>query len=417
MTETIATTEPRRILIVGGGFAGIRTALDLSRKHIPNIKITLVSDKHHFEFTPSLYKLAVGRSPMESCIPLSEIFDHTDVEIIIDTITGGDLSRNVMFGSSGAVYRFDFILLALGSELAYFNIPGIKEHSFNIKTVENALRLKRHLHTLFDTHTGLSKGALMSQFQFVIVGGGPAGIELAGEIRKYVRELAKNHEVPEKLMTVDIIQGGNRLLPVMPEDVSRKVQRHLEKLGINVVLNRPVVSQDHNGVYLKDIEFNAKTIIWTAGVQTNTLYKSITGLSLDPKGRIIVDGSLRAEGYSNVFVAGDSASTKYAGTAQTAIYDGHFISKAMSEALKDKPLSLHKPRRTPYVVPAGPGWAIFTFYNITVTGRIIWWLRQFIDLRFFVSILPLRKALSIWREGETICESCPTCERAENATD
>src|SRR4051812_41762146 len=101
-----SSLEETRVLILGGGFGGIRTALDLSRKKLQGTKITLVSDKHHFEFTPSLYTIAVGHSPMETCVPLADIFEGTGVEIIIDTIAGGNLSENAVFGGSGARYRY-----------------------------------------------------------------------------------------------------------------------------------------------------------------------------------------------------------------------------------------------------------------------------------------------------------------------
>src|SRR5690606_13085635 len=143
--------------------------------------------------------------------------------------------------------HYDYLILALGSETSYFNIPGIEENSFTLKSVSSALRLKNHLHALFDTHAGLTKGKLMSHFQFVVVGGGPSGVELAGEIRRYVRNLAKKHEVPQKLVTVSILQAAPRLLPMMPEAVSEKVMRRLNELGINIILGRPVVSEDKQG--------------------------------------------------------------------------------------------------------------------------------------------------------------------------
>lgn len=401
--------KTHKILIVGGGFTGIRTALDLSKKKLKNTEITLISDKHHFEFTPALYKLAVGRSPRESCIPLYEIFHKKNVKVIVDSITGADLGRHIVFSESGAQYKYDTVLFALGSELADFGIPGIKDDTFNIKTVENALELKHQFHHLFDTHDGLTRGELIKHFQFIVVGGGPAGIELAGEIRKYIRHLADNHEVPQNLVTVNIIQGGERLLPRMPEKVSKKVLKRLSDLGINTVLGRHVQKRDNHGVDLSDIQFNAKTIIWTAGVKPNTLYKEIQGLELDKNGRVFVDDALRARGYSNVFIGGDGANTEFAGTAQTAIGDGHFIAQTISKHIQDKKLPKYRAKQTPYVVPAGPGWAVLTYKGFVISGRIIWWLRQLIDLHFFLTILPLKKALSIWKEGDVLCESCPTC--------
>ncbi len=412
-TLPVSSADIKKILIVGGGFGGVRAALDLSKKKLPNVQITLVSDKHHFEYTPALYKLATGRSPLETCIPLAEIFHDTSVEIIVDTIAGGSLPEKTIIGGSGARYKYDYLILALGSESSYFGISGVAENSYTLKTVQSALKLKRHLHELFDSHSGLSKGELMSQFQFVVVGGGPAGVELAGEIGIYAHELAKKHEVPAKLVTIDILQAAPRLLPTMPESVSKHVMRRLDKLGVNIIVGRSVVSEDEKGVYLKDIQLNAKTIIWTAGVKPSHVYTQITGLTLDKGGKIIVDEHMHVTGMKDEFVLGDSASTPFAGTAQTAIYDGHYVCETISAHILGETLPQYKPRRTPYVIPVGPNWAVFTYKNITLSGRIFWWLRELIDFRFFLSILPFEKAYIVWREGGILCESCPTCTLAE----
>ncbi|MBP7805024.1 MAG: NAD(P)/FAD-dependent oxidoreductase [Candidatus Pacebacteria bacterium] len=416
--------EQTRILILGAGFGGIRAALNLAKYKLKNTRVTIVSDKHHFGYTPALYKLATGRSPMETCIPLGEIFDGYDIEWIVDPIVGGSVLEKVMYGKSGSRYKYDFLILALGAESSYFGIPGVAEHSFKLKSVYTALRLKTHIHGLFQNTNGLSKGEMMARFQFVIVGGGPAGVELAGEVRTYARKLAKAHDISEKYITVDILQAAPRLLPTMSEEVSKRALHQLNKLGINIMLNRAVTNEDEKGVYLKDIEFNAKTIIWTAGVRPSHVYSSIEGLTLDKSGHILVDEHMRlrypAEGegleasYDEcVFIIGDSASTPFAGTAQTAMYDGNYVATAIVRTLRGLHMHNYKPQKTPYVVPIGEDWAIFTYKNITLSGRIYWWLRQFIDLKFFFTILPFWKAITIWREGGKLSESCPTCKEAE----
>jgi NADH dehydrogenase len=250
---------------------------------------------------------------------------------------------------------------------------------------------------------------LMSQFQFVIIGGGPAGVELAGILRAYLRTLARIHEVPERFVTVNLLQGAPRLLPTMNEEVSRRALKRLDSLGINIILGKAVAGEDAIGVYLKDIGFSARTIIWTAGVKATSVYEKITGLTLEKNGRIVVNESMMAVGVRDVFVLGDSASTPFAGTAQTAIYDGEYIASALSCRLNKKNLPKYNPKPTPYVIPVGNNWAIFTFKNITLSGRIFFWLREIIDLRFFMSILPFQKAWFAWRSGGTQVESCPNC--------
>lgn len=401
----------KRILIIGGGFGGIRTALDLAKQNIPNTEILLVTDKHHFEYTPALYKLATGRSPLEMCIPLGEIFRDGKVRFIIDTIKQGSLPEGTLLGESGSRYRYDYLVLALGAETTYFGIPGVAEHSYGIKSVNDALRLKRHMHDLFYSHQGLSKGALMAQFQFVIVGGGPSGVELAGKLREYARALADTHGIPQSFITIDILQAAPRLLPTMSEEVSRRALKRLDTLGINVILNRAVSGEDADGVKMKDIELNAKTIIWTAGVRPSHIYGAIQGLTLEKSGRITVDENLRATGTENVFAIGDSAATPFAGTAQTAIHDGAYVARVIAATERAQSLPPYSMKKTPYVVPIGPNWALFTYGNLTLSGIIFFWLRELIDLKFFLTILSPWKAFQVWREGGTISESCPTCKK------
>lgn len=421
-TSSLGTT---RILILGAGFGGVRAALDLAKFKMEKVHITIISDKHHFGYTPALYKLATGRSPMETCIPLGQIFENkTNVTFVVDSIVGGSIEEKVIIGLSGSRYKYDYLILALGAETSYFGIPGIKEHSFALKSVYTALRLKNHIHKMYKTAEGLTKGELMAQFQFVIVGGGPAGVELAGEIRRYARKLARRHGITEKYVTVDIIQAVPRLLPTMSEKVSEVALHRLNSLGINIILNRPVTAEDSNGVHLKDIQFNAKTIIWTAGVRPSHVYSDIKGLILHKSGRIIVDEHLRialtltpdekpATHSENVFAIGDSANTPFAGTAQTANHDADYVARMIEHTINKKGFPDYKQRSTAYVVPIGEHWAIFTYKNIVLSGRVFAWLRELIDFKYFLSILPFWKAFTVWREGGHLSESCPTCRQAE----
>ena len=230
--------------------------------------------------------------------------------------------------------------------------------------------------------------------------------------------LARKHVVPEKLVTVDILQAAPRLLSTMPEEVSARALRRLDRLGINVILNRGVTEEDAHGVYLKDIQLNAKTIIWTAGVRPSSIYEKITGLSFDKGGRVLVDEYLKALNTKNVFTIGDSASTPASGTAQTATHDGKYISACLEKIIQGKIAPKYKTHSSAYVVPIGRRWAVFTFGKTVLSGEIFWWLRQIIDLRFLCTILPFPKALTAWHAGGILSETCPTCQKAiEDSTE
>ena len=234
----------KKIVIVGGGFGGIRCALDLANQNLPGVDIILISDKPHFEYTPALYRVVTGRSPLEVCIPLREIFDGKDVEVLEDSITKVNVKEKKLKGSSGSKYSFDFLLLALGSETAYFEIPGLRDLCFGFKSINEALRLKRHLHELFSTCEKATMEEKVCSANIVIVGGGATGTELAGELALYARELAKKHNLRPSLVTIDLIEASHRLVPVMPEDISKVLKKRLHSLGVNIFLNRAVIKRE-----------------------------------------------------------------------------------------------------------------------------------------------------------------------------
>lgn len=404
----------QKIIVVGGGFAGIRCALDLSKKNLKNTKIILISNKSHFEYYPRIYRVVTGESPFQVCIPLSEIFKKTNVEVLVDEIINVDVSENKLTGKSESVYTYDELVLALGSETVYFNIEGLKEKSFGFKSINEALQLKRHLHRMFDVYLSDTKEDVVASLHIVVVGGGPSGVELVGELNKYMKNLANKHGIDNKFVTMDLVEASSRLTPTLPEKVSEYLYNRLHALGINIFLNRSVVKEDVDGILMKDMTMKSNTLIWTAGSRTNHFYESIKGLNLFKNGRVIVDEYLKAEGTQNVYIAGDAANTQYAGLAQTAIYDGSYVAKNIANKITNKNMKKYIPQKVSYAVPVGDYWAAVSVGSIKIYGILGWFIREFIDFKFFLSILPFSKAYSIFRNN-TICESCPTCTESIQA--
>ncbi len=399
----------KKIVIVGGGFGGIRCALDLERKKLPNGKIILISDKSYFEYSPALYRAATGHSPLGVCIPLQEIFAGKNVEVAEDIIGEVNLKEKTLQGSSGLRYSFDFLTLALGSETAYFGIPGLKEFSFGFKSVNEALRLKKHLHEIFNICEKAALEERLCAAHIVVAGGGASGAELAGELAVYVKKLARNHGLDPSFAAIDLVEAMPRLLPALPENISARVERRLRRLGVKVFLNQTVIKEEIAAVHLKDRELKTKTVVWTAGAEPNHLYARIEGLSFNKKGQVTVNEFLQARGFNNIFVIGDGAATLYAGMAQTAIRDGGFVAEAMARKITDTKLFPYQPKAPFYAFPVGQGWAAVMIGKLRFYGRIGWRLRRSADFLFFLSILPFWKALSAFRSGKALCESCAIC--------
>lgn len=400
--------EIKNVVIVGGGFAGIKCALELEKKRLPNVKITIISNKQHFEYYPRIYRAVTGNSPLEVCICLSEIFSRKNVHVSVDEVKDIDLQTKTVIGERKK-YKYDDVIIALGSETVYFNIEGLEERAFGFKSIREALVLRRHLHKMFDIYLSSSKEELISQLHIVIVGGGPSGVELAGRLVFYMRKLAKKHGVDNNFVTIDIVESSSRLLPYLPEKISQRVYNRLHKLGINIFLNRTVVRSDVDEITMKDMSLKSNTLIWTAGSSTNSFYKKIPGLNLAKKDKVIVDDYLNVFDIKNLYIAGDAAFTKYSGFAQTAIEDGVFIANNIARKYSGLREKVYKPKAVGFAVPVGRGWAALGFGKFYMYGFLSYLVRELIDIKFFLSILPLKKVLRIFffkgRKTET-CENC-----------
>lgn len=410
--------KKNKILILGAGFGGIKCAKDLSNKFGKNHDISIINKGTHMEYYPGIYKIATGKIPLESCIPLEKVFREDDVNLIIDTIVSVDLQNKKVI-CQNSVQEYDILVFALGSVFSDFGIPGIKENAFSFKSVADAIKIKKHIHNLFANYDEFvkeenfdkeNKERLDHYFNFVIIGGGPSGVELTGELTQYVIELSKKHNVDYSLVHIDLIESAPSLLANQPKKISNLVYQKLSSLGVSIFLNHRVLKQVENELFLDDITIKANTTIWTAGVAPSPLYKDIQKLNLDKKGRIIVDEKMKATGTENVFVIGDSASTAFAGTAQTALYDGEFVANQIANQIKGKKLKDYKPKKNQLAIPVYHCYGIVSAFGFVIFGKIAYLIREFIDLSYFLSILKPKEAFRIWKNGDKISRDCPICK-------
>lgn len=363
-----------RILIVGGGFGGVTAALKLHKHHHADTEVTLVTSKPWLEYYGVLYRLIGGAHASQACLPLEIVLGHTRTKVVIDSIGTIDPSAKTAKGAH-AVYEYDTLLLAPGSTPAYFNIPGMEEHSITMKHMDDA----RHIRSII-----LAQKATQP---YVIVGGGPTGIEIAGEIMN----LAPG-------ATVHLIEAMDRILPVLEPSASAHVLRRLTDLGVHVHLNTAVAAADATRITLKDgTTMDAPVLIWTAGVRAHPMLETIPGLELDKRKRVVVDEQLRAKGQQSIFVLGDCASTPFAGMAQTAVEDGNHAAHVIAAMLSNKPLPVYKPIAPAYAIPAGNHWSAVKFGVLRVYGLLGHALRRAADLHVYMLVLPWRYVLPAFR--------------------
>jgi len=407
--------DQKKILIVGGGFGGIAAALELETRlrsqssGEAKVKIVLVSDKPHFEYHPALYRLVTGNSPLEICIPLRKIFANKNIEVLCDKINEVNIQENYAVGQSESNYKFDYLILALGSETNYFNVPGLDKFSFGFKSISEAIRLKNHIHQLFKTCQKADTEERVCLLKFVVVGGGPSGVELSGELAKYLEKLSKKHRVNRSLISINLIEASENILPMFQKEVREKAEARLKNIGVKILKSSPVSKERLEEIEINGIRTKTGTVIWTAGMKPNSLYQKIHGLNLDKKGRVIVNENLLTSNTNNIFVIGDGASTTYSGMAQTAISHGKTAALNIMRLFKNRAPITHKEEKPYYSIPIGPRWALTILGNVILSGYLGWIVRRLADFRYFYSILPLGKALSVFRNNRNLCETCQIC--------
>src|SRR3989344_2301185 len=289
------------IVIAGGGFAGVAAGLSLL-KHIKNQKIILI-DKNPFHlFTPSLYEVATSEESQKNiAIPFLEIFRNS-IELIISEITKIDpRTQNIKLKNSEDI-SYDYLIISLGSEPAFYNIDGLTEYSLPLKTVTDAIKIKDFIHKLYDL-----KAPKKEMINIIVGGGGFSGTELAAELLEYVYKLSKEHNLPPDLIKVCIIAGSEKLLKELDDHVSNIAATRLKKLGADFIFGSHIKEVSQNKLTTdKGEEFSFDVLIWTGGVRANGVVAD-SGLSLNKGGQIIVSRYLQANGFENVFAIGDIA--------------------------------------------------------------------------------------------------------------
>ncbi len=341
----MAGTIPR-VVIVGAGFGGLYAARKLANQPV---KVTIVDRRNHHTFQPLLYQVATaGLSPGEIAYPIRAIFrDAKNTEVLLDEVTGFDLDRRQVKMDEGRL-DYDYLIIGGGATHAYFGHDEWEPIAPGLKTVEDATEIRRRILLAFELaerraslehrHTGLN---------FVIVGAGPTGVELAGAVAEIAhRVVAGNFRAidPSRARIV-LVEAGPRVLPTYAEDLSHSAERQLRRLGVEVMVNAKVTAVEPHAVHLGDTVLPAEVILWAAGVAASPLGRML-GCPLDRAGRVIVGPDLTIPDHPEVFVIGDMAASKredgtlVPGVAPAAIQMGEYAARTILEDVSGKP---HRP--------------------------------------------------------------------------
>lgn len=380
----------KRILVLGAGVAGAQALHCIHKQfhHNPHYSLMVVDRQNYTAFAPMLHEVATGAVYSEHVThPIRQIL-HCCLETFRNTeVKGLDLEQKLVVTADGPI-RYDYLIVALGARTNFFGVPGAKEHSLELKTMDDALALRRRMLDAFEQATKLPSGeARRELLHFVVVGGGYTGVELAGQLSSlFFKEFrALYPEILPDEPRITLVHASDRLLPMLKPVSSARAQLRLERLGVTVMTNARVTTVTEKGVILQSGEvIPAGHVVWASGVEAvgGQFFKT----EMVEKGRVKVKSTLQIPNFPEVFVIGDLAAVTegngpHPQTAQAAFEQALLVAKNLRALIDKQPLAGFHYRHKGDLVPIGDRWAIAEVFGLRFTGFLGWWLRRTVYLR------------------------------------
>lgn len=380
----------RKVVIVGAGFGGLAAARGLAKSK--DVQVLLIDRKNHHLFQPLLYQVATaGLSPADIAVPVRSLFSNQkQVAVIMDEVVGIDpIAKKVTTLKS--VHDYDELILACGSTHSYFGHPQWEEFAPGLKTIEHATEIRRRVLTAFEeAEKEKDPDVVRTWLSFVVVGGGPTGVELAGSLAELSRvTLSKDfrHISPDRSRVI-LVEAGPRVLASFSEESSKKALSDLEALGVQVWTNTRVTQIDATGVQLGPDFVATRTAFWAAGVEASSLGRSLAG-EHDRAGRIQVTDHLQLMPYENLYVIGDMAAVVWKqgtlpGLAPVALQQGRYVADAILRKLKGKAVKPFVYLDKGAMATIGREKAVLEFGNLKLSGRFAWLAWLFIHVYYLI---------------------------------
>ena len=388
-----------RVVIVGGGFGGLTAAQKLRKSPV---QITLVDRRNFHLFQPLLYQVATGQlSPANIAAPLRSILERQrNCQVLLGEVTGFDVpGRRVLLADGELPY--DTLIVAAGVRHSYFGRAEWESHAPGLKTIEDATEIRRRLLWAFEkAEREADPHRRRELLTFVVVGGGPTGVELAGALGEMSRYSLKHEfrHIDPADSNIVLVEASDRVLGTYPAALSELAQRSLERLGVTVRTTTKVSDLSADHVVLEwggqSEQLPTRSVLWAAGVQASPLAKRLaeaTGATLDRAGRIVVAADLSLPGHPEILVLGDMASYSHQdgkllpGVAPVAIQQGKFVARLIDAKLRGKPLPTFRYRDLGNLATIGRSAAVADFGRLRFGGFLAWILWLFIHLMQLVN--------------------------------
>lgn len=367
------------IVLVGAGYAGLRVALELDKRlsgRAQRPQITLVDQHTYHQDIPLLHLTATSAIPEEQAvIPLDRILKRRTVQFQQGRVVGIGPEQQQITLEGGKTLTYDRLVVALGSEPNYPNIPGVREHTLPLRTYDQALRLRDAIVGRFgEAAQATDAKTRRTLLTFVVVGGGFTGCQLAGELAAWVPKLAKQYGVPQQEMRIALVQRSGQLLEQAGAWASHEAGRVFDRRGISVYLNTAAERVEHEALFVDgDRMIRAGTIVWTTGFRAPQVLAD-AGLPTDTLGRVVVDRSLRVEGHASIYAVGDCASIPdgrggtLPGMASFALAQGWHLAGALMNEIRGSAPGIYTPIQLGPFISLGPGEAVGMAAGIPISG-------------------------------------------------
>lgn len=375
----------KRIVVIGAGFAGLSAVKELNRAPV---EIILIDQFNHHLFQPLLYQVATaGLSPADIALPIRHILSkQRNVKVMMEKVVAISKANQIVITSGGNRYPYDYLVIATGAQHSYFNHKNWSDYAPGLKCLREALFIREKILLAFEEAEINEDLAIRTEcLTFVIIGGGPTGVEMAGAVRELATQSLANqfNRINPASARVILIEAGARILKAFPEKLAWIAERKLRRMGVEICLNQKVVDIEKNCVKLAAYELKARTIIWAAGVKAS---EAAIWFNVKPDlgGRILVNSDLSIPSHPHVFAIGDTSACLdnktgmyLPGVASVAKQQGKYVGSLIARKLRNKKISPFRYRNFGNLATIGRKYAIADFGRLQINGMftyLIWWL-------------------------------------------
>lgn len=393
----------KKVIIVGGGFGGLNCAKYLKNA---NMDVVLLDRNNHHTFQPLLYQVATAAlSPSNIAAPIRQVLrGNENTTVFLCNVAEVDIENRKLAASNGEEFNYDYLVLGTGAKHSYFGHPEWEKYAPGLKSLSDAVRIREKILLSFEIAERCDNMALAEKFlRFVIVGGGPTGVEMAGAVAEIAhKSLFKNfRRIHPEHAQIYLIESQPEVLKTFNPKLGRVAHQYLEEMGVKVITGTRVTKISEEGIWVGDQFFPSFSIIWAAGNEASSLMKTLK-VPLDKSGRVFVNPDLSIPNYPEVFVIGDSANVKDSfgeplpAVASVAVQQGQYVAKIIR---KEIPYKDRKPFRyfdKGSMATVGTSKAVASIHNFNLTGFFAWIAWCLIHVLYLVSFSNRFLVMSQW---------------------